>query len=764
MAENTVRIIIAADGSAAISGIKDVTGSLGDLEKGSAGIVGRMKSHWLGISAAVVSAYLTISKSFSFIEKSIELASAQEDAEQRLTTALGYRSQALIDQAQAMQQFTKYEDDAVIGAQALLAMFVKDEAQIKRATEATLDLAAAKGMDLEKAADLVSKTLGSSTNALSRYGIEVTGAVGSTERLESTVNNISRVFGGQAAAAAETYSGRVTQLKNAWGDMKEELGTAVTQNRFMIETTRILKGAIEDLTKWIRENKTVLIEMVRDAVLFAVEAFKLLIEILDKAAWGWRTAKAAGMGFAEAELAMQGDLSAAMQEGTKAVLEENRKKEESWKAFLDRVRKLADDIRAAETGIVAPSAPTGGGRVAPVSGMTDEEMKALEKRTKQILAQARAAEELEAREAKVAQARGLALIEEERATLAFMRKKLDLQKHLGNLTESQGIEEKYRLEEKEMLLKRSELLTKAATADEAELVTLSAEYGRIGAEIVRLEEYRTYELAARRLEIEREILDITREQKALLFESRMANVQEAFGAIGGSEIAANVGMLSALKEGQDPYQQDYDRWAKLQDQKIMRLQELGATEAELKDYYREYDLRMEETQQQQKIAMAANTFGMMANVANAFYAASGGKSKEAFALMKAMRIGETLMNTYSAAVGAYNALASIPIVGPALGAAAAAAAIAFGMAQVKSIAAMKPGGGGVSAAAPAGVGGGGSVPSLPSPRGAESPEPAKESIRPSQVINVHVYGNIVDHDQFARELAPALEKAWDDGV
>jgi len=32
-------------------------------------------------------------------------------------------------------------------------------------------------MDLAGAADLVSKTLGSSTNALSRYGIEVTGAV-----------------------------------------------------------------------------------------------------------------------------------------------------------------------------------------------------------------------------------------------------------------------------------------------------------------------------------------------------------------------------------------------------------------------------------------------------------------------------------------------------------------------------------------------------------------------------------------------------------
>src|SRR4030067_3878691 len=98
----------------------------------------------------------------------------------------------------------------------------------------------------------------------------------------------------------------------------------------------------------------------------------------------------------------------------------------------------------------------------------------------------------------------------------------------------------------------------------------------------------------------------------------MANVQEVFGASGGAESAANVGMLSAIQEGQDPYQQDYDRWAALQDQKIMHLQELGATEAKLRDYYREYDLRMEETQQPQKLAMASNTFGMMAKVAEAF--------------------------------------------------------------------------------------------------------------------------------------------------
>ena len=79
-------------------------------------------------------------------------------------------------------------------------------------------------MDLTVAADLVSKTLGSSTNAMSRYGIQVTGAVGSTERLESLTNNLANVFGGQASAQAETMSGKLDQMKNAAGDTAEAIG------------------------------------------------------------------------------------------------------------------------------------------------------------------------------------------------------------------------------------------------------------------------------------------------------------------------------------------------------------------------------------------------------------------------------------------------------------------------------------------------------------------------------------------------------------
>ena len=60
-------------------------------------------------------------------------------------------------------------------------------------------------------------------------------------------------------------------------------------------------------------------------------------------------------------------------------------------------------------------------------------------------------------------------------------------------------------------------------------------------------------------------------------------------------------------------------------------------------------------------------------------------NKQAFQAYKAFAISQALIDTYASATAAFKALAPIPFVGPALGIAAAAAAIAAGMARVNAI-------------------------------------------------------------------------------
>ena len=151
----------------------------------------------------------------------------QEKAEKKLETALGKRSKTLLAFASAQQKVTTFGDEETIVAMSLVGAYTDNEKAISRITKASMDLATAKGMDLNSAVDMVSKSIFSSTNAMSRYGIAVEGAEGSVARLESATTNISNLYGGQARASAETFLGSMTQLSNSVGDLGERFGSVL---------------------------------------------------------------------------------------------------------------------------------------------------------------------------------------------------------------------------------------------------------------------------------------------------------------------------------------------------------------------------------------------------------------------------------------------------------------------------------------------------------------------------------------------------------
>ena len=93
---------------------------------------------------------------------------------------------------------------------------------------------------------------------------------------------------------------------------------------------------------------------------------------------------------------------------------------------------------------------------------------------------------------------------------------------------------------------------------------------------------------------------------------------------------------------------------------------------------------------QQRIQNIGEVAGTMAAGFQQISEMGGKHNKEAFAMYKAFKITETLISTYSGAMKAFESLLPIPIVGPALGAAAAAMVTGFGLAQVGMIAAAQP--------------------------------------------------------------------------
>jgi len=247
------------------------------------GFMSRMRElpKMFGLSLKQIGFAFAIRETTRFISSTTQLYDVQAKAETQLLTALKGRvgvQERLMTQAAKLQGKTLYGDEETIQAQALIAAFVKEEEHIKSVTPLVHDLATAKKMDLHVAADLVAKTLGSSTNALSRYGIEVEGSVGSVERLESLMTGLNDAFGGQAEAAAKAGAGIGTQITNKWNDIREKIG------KLSVDVLQKWGPKFLKLLEWVESRFTTIVKGLKVLALTLIE-YKTIMFTTNKLMW-----------------------------------------------------------------------------------------------------------------------------------------------------------------------------------------------------------------------------------------------------------------------------------------------------------------------------------------------------------------------------------------------------------------------------------------------------------------------------------------------
>jgi hypothetical protein len=144
----------------------------------------------------------------------------------------------------------------------------------------------------------------------------------------------------------------------------------------------------------------------------------------------------------------------------------------------------------------------------------------------------------------------------------------------------------------------------------------------------------------------------------------------------------------------------------------------------------------------------ASTQSFFAAGLDALAQGQGKAAKVAREINKARALWQIAQDTRSAAMGAYSALAGIPIIGPALGVAAAGAAIGFGVMQAKAVMSDSPATGG---------GGGGAI-SAPS----ITPVAAQPQNQPVEPVRTSVY--IPPDTLFTgRQMVDLLNEALADG-
>lgn len=225
----------------ATGGLRNQQSGMSSLMRAARGLIGG----YVGIQGAI--------KAFNFSMESVDAFRVQERAVASLNTTLknagvysAEYSAKIQELASSIQSYSNYGDEAIIKAQALGQSFAGQVPFTENATKAVVDFAAATGMDLEQAFTLFGKSIGSSINALSRYGVELQKGMTESQKMEAIAKQLGDRYKGQAAQMADAS----IQLKNAIGDLSEAIGENLNPTISRIQKN--LKALAEQMTENIK--------------------------------------------------------------------------------------------------------------------------------------------------------------------------------------------------------------------------------------------------------------------------------------------------------------------------------------------------------------------------------------------------------------------------------------------------------------------------------------------------------------------------------
>lgn len=190
------------------------------------------------------------------VKAAIEDEKAQTQLALALTNATGATEgqiKATEDAILKMSLATGVADDDLRPALQRLAISTGSTSKAQDLLSTALDVSAATGKPVETVANALAKAYDGNTAALGKLGIGLTSAELKTMSFEQVQGKLSDLFGGAAAANADTYAGRIARMQVAFNEAKETIGYA-------------LLPVLEKVMKFVNDFATPVLEAFSDAL------------------------------------------------------------------------------------------------------------------------------------------------------------------------------------------------------------------------------------------------------------------------------------------------------------------------------------------------------------------------------------------------------------------------------------------------------------------------------------------------------------------
>lgn len=197
----------------------------------------------------------------------LKIAADQQASEAALDIALKATgqsvdrwSQKMRDAASAIQDVTIHGDEVNLMLMVQLTNLGVTADKLDGATRGAIGLATALGQDIKSGARNFALALAGNTMMLGRYIPALRSASSEAEKLALVIEFARRGFL-QAENVTKTFTGRVRQLWNSFGDMNEVLGDVFIPD--MERLVEKIKDIIPVLSDWIKHNKSLILSTVK---------------------------------------------------------------------------------------------------------------------------------------------------------------------------------------------------------------------------------------------------------------------------------------------------------------------------------------------------------------------------------------------------------------------------------------------------------------------------------------------------------------------
>jgi hypothetical protein len=224
----TLKLSILAD-------VDDLKKKLGEADKAVETNASKISEFGKKAAAAfAVAAAAAVAYGTKLAVDGVKAAIEDEAAQLRLANALKTATGATEGQIKATEDFilqtslaTGVADDQLRPAMQRLAVSTKDTGEAQRLLSLALDISKGKGIELETVANALGRAQDGNTTALGRLGLGLSKAELSTLSFTEVQTRLSDLYGGAAAANAETFQGKIDRLKVGFDEAKESLGVAL---------------------------------------------------------------------------------------------------------------------------------------------------------------------------------------------------------------------------------------------------------------------------------------------------------------------------------------------------------------------------------------------------------------------------------------------------------------------------------------------------------------------------------------------------------